>query len=40
MGLSDALIAATAMSHGLPLFTANTKHFRVIKSLILKKFFP
>jgi hypothetical protein len=40
LGLSDALIAATAMSHGVPLFTASTRHFRVIKSLILKKFLP
>ena len=40
LGFSDAIIAATAMSHGLPLMTANTKHYRVIGNLILKKFLP
>ena len=40
LGFSDAIIAATAMSHGLPLMTANTKHYRVIENLLLKKFLP
>jgi hypothetical protein len=38
--LSDALIAATAMSCGLPLLTANSKRYRIIKNLILKRFLP
>ena len=40
LGFSDAIIAATAMGHGLPLMTANTKHYRVVENLILKKFLP
>ncbi len=38
--LADALIAATALVNGLPLLTGNTKHFKVIKELELKKFSP
>jgi len=33
--LIDALIAATAISHGLPLVTFNTKHFGSIEGLEL-----
>jgi predicted nucleic acid-binding protein len=40
LGLSDALIAATAIGHGLPLLTANTKHYLAVRTLILKKFLP
>ena len=40
LGLSDALIAATALNHGLGLMTANPQHYRFIKNLILKKFLP
>ena len=38
--LADALIGATSMLYGLPLLTANTKHYEVIKTIILKKFRP
>lgn len=38
--LADALIGATSMIYGLPLLTANTKHYKTIKNIILKKFRP
>jgi predicted nucleic acid-binding protein len=38
--LADALIGATSMIYGLPLMTANTKHYTIIKNIILKKFRP
>ncbi|WP_293405049.1 type II toxin-antitoxin system VapC family toxin [Polaromonas sp.] len=38
--LADALIAATALQHDLPLLTANTKHFSAITSLKVKAFRP
>lgn len=38
--LADALIAATAMEHGLPLLTGNAKHFRVVPGLQLRVFKP
>ena len=38
--LGDAMIAATAMEHGLILLTANVKHFGSIAGLVLEKFDP
>ncbi len=38
--LADALIAATALEHGVPLMTSNVKHFKVVKGLKLKPFKP
>jgi len=38
LSLADALIAATALEHGLTLATGNYKHFRIIKGLDLHKF--
>ena len=38
--LADALIAATALEHGLVLLTANVKHFGGIPSLQVERFDP
>ena len=38
--LADALIAATAVSHGLPIITGNDKHYEVIKEIQIKRFRP
>jgi predicted nucleic acid-binding protein len=36
----DALVAATAVEHNLPLVSSNVKHFKTIKELRLKPFTP
>ena len=38
--LSDAFIAATAVNRGLPLLTANTKHYQMVRKHLLKKLQP
>jgi len=38
--LADALIASTAMSHGIALLTGNDKHYKMLKDLQIKKFRP
>jgi predicted nucleic acid-binding protein len=38
--IADALIAATAMAHSLPLITANNKHFLAIDELKIQVFKP
>lgn len=38
--LADALIGATAITCGLPLFTANDRHYKVIKGMEIRKFRP
>jgi len=38
--MGDALIAATALEHGLPVLTANVKHFSAIAELKVEAFVP
>ncbi|MGB4117385.1 MAG: hypothetical protein WBK51_12655 [Polaromonas sp.] len=40
MQLGDALIAATALEHGLQLLTGNVKHFNAIDGLKVVKLEP
>ncbi|RCX32242.1 hypothetical protein DFQ59_102604 [Thioalbus denitrificans] len=40
MQLADALIAATALEHGLDLLTANDKHYRFVDGLVIRRFRP
>ena len=36
--MADSLIAATALTHGLPLLTGNAKHFKAIAGLDVRAF--
>ena len=36
--MGDALIAATALEHRLPLLTGNVKHFAAIEHLVVEAF--
>lgn len=38
--LADALIAATAVTNGMPLMTANTKHYAPVGDLTVQRFRP
>lgn len=38
MQIGDALIAATALEHGLPLLTGNAKHFACVQGLRIERF--
>ncbi len=38
--VADAIISATGLVRGLPILTANDKHYRVISSINVKKFRP
>lgn len=38
--LADALIGATAISYGMPILTANDRHYKVLPEIELKKFRP
>ena len=38
--MGDALIAATALDHGLPVLTANVKHFGAVQGLKVEAFSP
>lgn len=38
--LADALIGATAISHGLTVLTGNSKHYKILKGIQLKTFKP
>ena len=38
--LADALIGATAITCGIPILTANDKHYKVLKDLQIKEFKP
>jgi len=37
---ADALIAATALEHGLPVLAGNVKHFAAVPSVLIEGFSP
>lgn len=38
--MGDALIAATALEHGLPVLTGNVKHFAAVPGVLIEGFSP
>ena len=38
--MGDALVAATALDHGLPVLTANVKHFSAVQGLQVEALLP
>lgn len=40
MQLADSLIASTATQYGMKLFTANDKHYKIVKDIVLEVFRP
>jgi predicted nucleic acid-binding protein len=38
--MADALIAATALEHGLPVLTGNVKHFAAVPGVLIEGFAP
>jgi predicted nucleic acid-binding protein len=38
--MGDALIAATALEHGLPVLTGNVKHFAAVPGVLIEGFVP
>ena len=40
MRLADALIASTALTNGIPILTANDKHYKVVNQLKIEVFRP
>ncbi len=40
IGVADAIIAATAVEENVTLLSANVKHFKCVKDLQVKQFYP